>query len=209
MSDTQTAGQSTAAPEGAEQEGQQQEQQAEQQPEAKTFSQEDVNKIVEERLARERGKFADYDDLKAKAAQFDEANATEVERAVAAAVKDAEAALKAQHDADRAAWVAERVADKIEVAATGKFADIEDARLRLAPKAGEFVKEDGSIDVEAIGKAVDEVLDKHPHLKAEAPKATPSASRAGIGVTGNTKPDAQVSPGLGRLAHAYASGESK
>jgi hypothetical protein len=38
----------------------------------KTFSQSDVNRIVEDRLRREQAKYADYDDLKAKAAKFDE-----------------------------------------------------------------------------------------------------------------------------------------
>lgn len=38
----------------------------------RSFTQSDVERIVGERLARERGKYADYDDLKAKASQFDE-----------------------------------------------------------------------------------------------------------------------------------------
>jgi hypothetical protein len=38
-------------------------------PEGKTFTQADLDRIVEDRLARERAKFADYDDLKAKAGQ--------------------------------------------------------------------------------------------------------------------------------------------
>jgi hypothetical protein len=36
-------------------------------PEPQTFSQADVDRIVRERVQRERSKFADYDDLKAKA----------------------------------------------------------------------------------------------------------------------------------------------
>lgn len=35
-------------------------------------SQDDLNKIIEERLKRERAKFADYDELKTKAATFDQ-----------------------------------------------------------------------------------------------------------------------------------------
>ena len=34
-----------------------------------TFTQADIDKIVKERVARERAKFADYDDLKAKAGE--------------------------------------------------------------------------------------------------------------------------------------------
>lgn len=53
------------APEGGEQpqQGEQQEQ-----PE-QTFTQADVDKIVKERVGRERAKYADYDDLKAKAGE--------------------------------------------------------------------------------------------------------------------------------------------
>jgi hypothetical protein len=47
-------------------------------------SQDDLNKVINERLARERAKFADYKDVKAKAAKLDEieqANQTEAEKA--------------------------------------------------------------------------------------------------------------------------------
>lgn len=60
-------------------------------------TQADLDRIVEARLARERAKFGDYDDLKAKAAKFDEAeNAakTELQRA-----QDAVAAEKKRADA--------------------------------------------------------------------------------------------------------------
>ncbi len=41
------------------------------QQEPRTFTQAEVNSIVADRLTRERAKYADYDDLKAKAQQFD------------------------------------------------------------------------------------------------------------------------------------------
>ena len=53
----------------------------------KTFTQEDVNKIVEDRLQRERAKYAgmaDYDQLKEKAGKYDElqeASKTELQKA--------------------------------------------------------------------------------------------------------------------------------
>lgn len=43
------------------------------QQEARTFTQDELNAIVGKRLAEEKGKYADYDVLKAKAAKFDEA----------------------------------------------------------------------------------------------------------------------------------------
>lgn len=53
----------------------------------KTFSQSDVNRIVEDRLRREQAKYADYNDLRAKAAKFDEqeeANKSELQKATEA-----------------------------------------------------------------------------------------------------------------------------
>ena len=41
------------------------------QQEPRTFTQAEVNSIVADRLTRERAKYADYDDLKTKAQQFD------------------------------------------------------------------------------------------------------------------------------------------
>ena len=58
-------------------------------------SQDDLNKVINDRLTRERAKFADYKDLKTKAARLDEleaANQTEAERA-AAKVAELEAQL--------------------------------------------------------------------------------------------------------------------
>lgn len=42
------------------------------QAEEKTFTQDELNKILGERLDRERAKYADFDELKKKAEQFDE-----------------------------------------------------------------------------------------------------------------------------------------
>lgn len=63
-----------------------QESPAEQAP--RTFTQDEVNAIVGKRLAEEKGKFADYDVLKEKAAKFDEAQEaqkTELQKAMEAA----------------------------------------------------------------------------------------------------------------------------
>ena len=56
----------------------------EQQPEQRTLTQQDVDRIVSERLARQKAQYADYDDLKAKAAklrEFEEAQKTELQKA--------------------------------------------------------------------------------------------------------------------------------
>lgn len=56
----------------------------------KTFTQTQLNAIVEDRLKREREKYSDYDSIKEKAAKFDEldaANKTELEKAKEKAAK--------------------------------------------------------------------------------------------------------------------------
>lgn len=53
-------------------------------PGDKTFTQADLDRIVEDRLGRERKKYEGFDDLKAKAAELDQikaANATELDKA--------------------------------------------------------------------------------------------------------------------------------
>lgn len=68
-------------------------------------SQEDLDRAVGQRLARERAKFADYEDLKTKAAKFDEAetaNKTELQKAQDAAKAADERAAKAEQAALRA-----------------------------------------------------------------------------------------------------------
>ena len=50
----------------------------------RTFTQAEMDAIIGERLSRERAKFADYDDLKAKASKFDateEASKSELQKA--------------------------------------------------------------------------------------------------------------------------------
>lgn len=162
----------------------------------RTFTQEDVDRIVEERLARERKKFADYDDLKAEAGKV-EAIKDEHAKAIEEAVAQARAEIT---DELTLKFARERVADRIEVAATGRFADVEDARLRLGSRADEFIK-GGEVDVDGIAAAVDEVLENNPHLAARPD--IPSRERAGIG-TGHGPAKPEISPGYDRLRHAYS-----
>lgn len=130
--------------------------------EGKTFTQADLDRVVAERLARERSKFADYKDLKDKASKFDElqtAQQSETEKAVAKARDEAKAETLAEVRRDR-------VLDKIEVLAAGKFADPEDAKLRLAARLDEFLGDDGQIDAKAIDGALSKLLTDKPYLAA-------------------------------------------
>lgn len=67
-------------------------------------SQADLDKVLSDRLKRERAKFSDYNDLKAKAAKFDEADAankSELQKATDAAANAAKAADDARAEALR------------------------------------------------------------------------------------------------------------
>ena len=70
--------------------------------ETKTFTQEEVNAIVSERVKKERAKYEGFDDLKAKAAKFDEmeeANKTELQKATERAA-ELEAKIKEMTEAE-------------------------------------------------------------------------------------------------------------
>lgn len=80
------------------------------QPE-KTFTQDEVNKIVGDRLVREREKFADYEAIKEKAAKFDEmeeAQKTELEKAQERANK-----LQSELDGMKAAEQIRNIRDEV------------------------------------------------------------------------------------------------
>lgn len=75
-------------PEASNDDSQQTDQQTE--PADRTFTQEDVNRLLAQERRTQESRFAGYDELKAKADQFDqleEANRTELERATARAEK--------------------------------------------------------------------------------------------------------------------------
>jgi hypothetical protein len=80
----------------------------------KTFTQAELDRVIADRLARQKAQFADYDELKAKAdklKEIEDANKTELERAQQRAqeleTQATEAAERAKRTAMRAAIVAE------------------------------------------------------------------------------------------------------
>ena len=78
----------------------------------RTFTQEEVNAIVGKRLAEEKSKFADYDNLKAKASKFDEmeeANKSELQKATERA-NSLEAELNGLKKAEEVRLMRENVA---------------------------------------------------------------------------------------------------
>jgi hypothetical protein len=116
----------------------------------KTFTQADLDKQIEQRLARERKKFDGYDDLKAKAARLDEiekANATDLEKAVQSA-KDETRAEVARGFGERLV----RGVMKAQLEQSMKPADA--AALLDDLNLSKFVGDDGEVDEDAIAKTV-------------------------------------------------------
>ena len=77
----------------------------------KTFTQAELNAIVEARLARERDKYADYDSLKEKAGKYDEAEEskkTELQKAT-----DKMSALQRELDALKSANTVRTIREKV------------------------------------------------------------------------------------------------
>lgn len=110
-------------------------------------SQEDFNRIISERVNRERAKYPDYDDLKNKATQFDQLTAsqqTELQREQAARQAAEQTAQAASSELARArAALKYKLADEdLDLLGTGTPEEI-DARAkrlseRLAPPPPEF-----------------------------------------------------------------------
>lgn len=166
-----------------------------------TFSQADVDRMIAERLKRERDKFKDYNDLKAKASQHDQAE----EAKKTAEQRAQEAAQIAQERANQ--MLLRLVRSEIRALAADKFADPDDPGGFLDPTR--YANPDGEVDVDAIRGDLDDLLARKPHLgKPEPGPRAPAPNRAqGSSGTGAVEPE--VEPGLGRLRYAYGATSSK
>ena len=112
--------------------------------EVKTFTQEEVNGIVNERLARERTKYdgIDLDALKAKAAKLDEmeeANKTELEKANARADK-LEAELNSIKKAGQIREIRDKVAQETGVPSNLLTAETEEECTKQAESIKAFAQ---------------------------------------------------------------------
>ena len=124
----------------------------------RTFTQDELNKVVADRLARERAKYADYDELKGKAAKFDEAeeaSKTELQRAVDTSHRYKESADKLKAELDELKAANER-------------------RELISKKAAEYQVDEGLLrrmsgDVEDNAKFLQQMAEarkgKHPILR--------------------------------------------
>lgn len=80
-------------------------------PEAKTFTQDELNAIVADRLAREKAKYEGFEEIKAKAEKYDsleEANKSELQKA-----SEKVASLEAQLDSMKKSEEIRAIRDKV------------------------------------------------------------------------------------------------
>lgn len=144
-------------------------------------SQDELNRLVGERVARERAKYADYDDVKAKAEAHDaalEAAKSDADKAIDAARKEGESAAEQRANA-------RVVRAEAKAAAGGRFHDPEVA-VRLLDLSDVAVKDDGSVPADSLKAKLDELAEKHPYLLAtngEKPRPAPDRHQGGGGST--------------------------
>lgn len=152
-------------------------------PTAKTFTQEDLDRIVEERLARDRKarapKPSDVPKAKAKADEDNDGEPTELERRLAE--------LEAERDADRAAREA---AEAQATRATVAEAKAVPAAILAGPADG-------------TKEALETWADQLNEWRSAAPKRGPSSSALGR-TNGTAATEAPVAPGVARIRNAYA-----
>ena len=123
------------------------------QQEAK-FTQADLDRIVKDRLTREREKYGDYDALKAKADKFDEieeASKTELQKATEKA-KALQDELDAFKKAESLRTMREKVAHDTGVPVNLLTAEIEDACKEQAKQILEFSRPSGYPQVKDGGE---------------------------------------------------------
>lgn len=155
-----------------------QEQVTTEQPEGKTFTQEELNNIVEERLNRERKKYEGFEDYKAKAEQLDqieEANKTELQKATERAEK-LEAELTSLKNAESLRKIREKVATETGVPVGLLTAETEEACTEQAnailafaqPKTSyPSLKDGGEVTAPTMTKAeILAIKDERQRLKA-------------------------------------------
>lgn len=143
-------------------------------------SQEALNQIIEDRLARERRKFADYDDLKKRSDGYEQA------------------LVDAKTEGERSA--SEKFVQRLintEVTAGAKalgFHDPADAVGQLGDMS--TATKDGEVDSEAISKALAELAEQKPYLLAQE-EATRPRSRPKVKQTADSEePEKNNAAGL-------------
>lgn len=127
-------------------------------PEAQSstaFSQADVDRIVQERLTREKAKYADYDTVKQRAEQWDkfvEESKPEQEKALSAARQEAE---QAAYQKARGEFGGKLVQAHIQAAAAGRLPEGAVTALVAGVDTSRFLTEAGDVDTVKVTSFID------------------------------------------------------
>lgn len=151
-------------------------------------SQADLDRIISDRLTRERARFSDYDDLKSKAGQYDAlaaASKTEQEKAVDAAREEA---TTTEREKSNARIIA---AEARALAATAKFHNPALA-VKAIDLSGVAINADGEVDADAVKAKLKTLADAEPYLVDDG--------------KGRVKPDRSQGGGQGSASSSVASG---
>lgn len=143
----------------------------------RTFKQAEVDRIVQDRLARDRAKFADYDDLKKKAEEFDklqDEQKTELE-------KERERAAKAEQERDSVLAEAKETRLRAALLAEAAKADrkVVDAEAVIALLDRSSLELDADGNPKNAKEAVDSLLEQRPYLVAGNGGARPGGADQG------------------------------
>lgn len=143
-------------------------------------SQEELDRALGARLAREREKFADYGDLKTKAAEYDkalEAAKTEQEKAVEAARREGETSALERANSRLVA------AEARALAAEARFHNPALA-ARAIDLAGVAVDDSCKVDVTTLKARLKELADAEPYLVDDGKRPAPKPDRTQGGASG-------------------------
>ncbi|MFJ7665336.1 DUF4355 domain-containing protein [Lysinibacillus sp. NPDC097162] len=165
----------------------------------KTFTQSELDEIIADRLKRATKKFADYDELKAKADEYAaeleakrQAELSETERAqeIAKQFEEEKNELTAQLEALRKQSEQERIRNEFtKVASSANIEYIDDA-IALADLSAVSIDEDGK--VVGMDDVVKALVENKPFLVAKKQKQPIGAATNGGGQQYHDKPAEQI-----------------
>jgi hypothetical protein len=150
-------------------------------PGDKTFTQAQLDKIVSDRLKRQKEQFRDYEDLKSKASKFDEldaANKSDLEKANERAAEAEAASAKVTQTANQRLIRGEIIARAAQADGERKaFLDPSDAYAHLRDVTDITVDDEG--EVLGVDEALEKLAEKKPHLLAPEGNGKPSGNGDG------------------------------
>ncbi|MGM0973405.1 MAG: hypothetical protein ACQEW2_10865 [Bacillota bacterium] len=144
----------------------------------KTFTQEELDRVVADRIARERKKYADYDDLKTKSSEYEKlleeqrlADLGEKEKLEAIAKKHEEEKLllsKQLQDLTEKAKAEKIRSEFVKLATSNQIGYLDDA-FNLADLSAVTIDEDGKVS--GMEEAIKALVESKPFLVAKKQKS--------------------------------------